>query len=154
MLSQINIITRNVRSIETRLIDIYAFINTYNSQKICLSEIMLNPSDFIRITNYQIIFKARNSHGGGSAILVRNDVVFATPSYPNFIIQCSNNGIDVTIIYIKLQNEQNLYITSIYNPPSNGTNHTESGYWEDTFNFLTGLGEIIITGDFNGHAEL
>lgn len=114
---------------------------------------MLNSGEAIQIFNY-IISTARNNHGGGSVILIRKDVNFGTPFFPNFITLCNDNGVNISIIYIYLNNNKKLYITSFYSPPRSTTNHTEPGFWEDTFQFFIGLGNIIITRDFNGHADL
>lgn len=72
------IIFWNLRLVNARIFYLYSLINDINPQVICLNEIMLDPGDALSVRGNNSTFHARNQHGGGSTILVRDNVYCQT----------------------------------------------------------------------------
>lgn len=151
---ELSLYSWNVRSLRARFFDMYALIDETNPHILCLSEVKLSPNEHINIYNYNIHINARNSHGGGTAILIRKDIIHEVPSCENFIAYCKENNVDIAIVFLNLTENRKIFIITIYSPPRSGSGRTVNDFWEEFFSFCLNLGEVIIVGDFNGHADL
>lgn len=150
----LKIISWNLRSFSSRVDDLYSLISEHFPHVLCLSEIRLDASDVITIRGYRSFSSPRDKRRGGSAILVRCDVAACEEPCKQIKISCKNNGIDLSTIRCSLAKSHSLVVASLYSPPRSSGNYTEYGFWEEFFAAFSGLGPVIISGDFNGHAGL
>lgn len=121
---------------------------------ICVSEIMLNQDEIFRMPGYNITSKTRDSRGGGAGIFVRRDLEFDVLQADDIFTLCSNGGVDATAVRIKTSNSSTLLIVSLYSPPQGGGELSARGLWDDFFQYFSKYPEVLIMGDFNGHADL
>ena len=86
------------------------FIHTNNIDIISINETKLNSSDQISIKNYNIIRKDRNSHGGGVAIIIHEELNYEQiDTFEEF---------DLELITIKVSiNKLNYTFITLYLPP-------------------------------------
>ena len=86
------------------------FIHTNSIDIISINETKLNSSDQISIKNYNIIRKDRNSHGGGVAIIIHEELNYEQiDTFEEF---------DLELITIKVSiNKLNYTFITLYLPP-------------------------------------
>lgn len=135
-IEKLNICTWNCDSIKIRLIEFTQFLSNYNIDLCCLNETKLGPNQRFSVTNYTIYRNDRNTHGGGVAVLIKNNIKHhQLSSIPNVtqehvVLKIFTSIGDFTII-------------AIYNPPNKHLNR----------NILTKLSNIdksvLILGDLN-----
>lgn len=141
----IKIIQLNVNSLRSmkKKEELNSLIRTHHPQIIMLCETKLNNTYKFQINKYDIYRNDREeNNGGGTAICILNTI-------KSEYIECPEGlkSIECCIVKIKINNNQNLYISSVYKPPK---------YKIDT-NDITKMVNIdnkakhIIAGDFNAH---
>jgi len=104
---------------------------------ICIQETHLSPKYNPIFPGYTVIRKDRPPHrskGGGLAICVRQSVV-----HSDIDISPRDSHLEISGIKISA-----VSIFTIYNPPSNN-------FTIETFDFLSGLRNVVLCGDFNSH---
>ena len=92
-LKNITIISINVNSILTieRKMNLIIFIEEHKPDIILLSETKLCKKSKFEIQGYNIIRNDRNKHGGGTAIILRDNIQYNTINYINYqlrVIEC------------------------------------------------------------------
>lgn len=123
----------NANGLRSHLADLRTFISMRKLDIIIINETKLTEDVSIKIKNFEIIRKDRTAHGGGVAILVRNNVPFRVLK-PNFL-----NSIE----HVCIKLADNTIIIAVYNQPRNlfSVNDLQS---------LVDLGnKILIIGDLN-----
>ena len=120
--------------------EIKLFIKNFNPAAICLQETFLLKDDKISFKNYTIYHypasDANGKAGGGSMIMVRNDV-----AHTEIEIDSPLQAVAVTV---SMQKKLNL--CSVYIPPSRSLDIREL---DNLYNQLPGYN--VILGDFNAH---
>lgn len=109
---------------------------------------MLDPGDSLVIHGYLSVFHARNRRGGGSAVLVRDDVRaqrFLNDRLENL---CVANNVEVSAVSLDISNHRTIYIFFIYSPPRSGSNFTDRNFWEEFFREVAKSEHGILVGDF------
>lgn len=136
-----------------RRLNLMEFINTHKPDIILLSETKLSEKHKINFENYDIVRKDRpnSKRSGGTAIIIDTKIKY---QHLNTNIENNNSGIEYTTIKIKMLNNHNLIIISIYCTSCNHT-ITESFFqteWEaifQKFDLKNPNNYYIIAGDFN-----
>lgn len=134
-----NIVSWNAQSIsnESKLTELRLLLNDYDVHVACIQETFLTSNMKIHIQNYTIYRNDRSTHGGGVAIIVRNNIshrllkLHNTSSIENISIEVTNYS-------------KKFIITSAYNPHFSPTNFV--GDIELLTNQPT---DTLILGDFN-----
>ncbi|KAK2582806.1 hypothetical protein KPH14_008895 [Odynerus spinipes] len=106
---------KNTNSIVTyqRRLDLEEFIKGNNLDIALLSETKLNKMHKIDIEGYDIIRTDRpnTKKGGGTAIIIQNNIPYSKVTYPS---SENNSIIKYTIIKLKINRNQRLFLASIY----------------------------------------
>ena len=109
--TRLRILQLNIRGIKNKLLDLKTIIQEQNPDIISLNETLLSGKNTISIQGYTTILLNRPSQGGGIALLLKNNIkhdeVIKIFIDKHEIIQCK----------ILLENNQHVYITSLYIPP-------------------------------------
>ena len=129
----------NIRSCRNKEVEISLFLKENDIDIPTLNETWLKSNFKLDIPNYTITCRGRpRRHGGGVAILVRNDIKL------DIIDTCSTINIDHEAITTLLKNSQDsTSISTIYIPPASNVNTTLLDDIKKTAD------KIIITGDLN-----
>jgi exonuclease III len=139
----LNILSWNAQSIAntTKQHELFSLLKQQNIHIVCLQETFLNNTSKIFIEGYTIHRNDRDSHGGGVAILVRNNIQHKVTCIAN-TVSVENISIEVTI------GNRKLTVTSAYNPK-------QSQYFREDLILLTPQAtETIVFGDLNAqHTE-
>ena len=134
------IVQWNCRGVKNKFEEIKLFIKNFNPAAICLQETFLLKDDKISFKNYTIYHypasDANGKAGGGSMIMVRNDV-----AHTEIEIDSPLQAVAVTV---SMQKKLNL--CSVYIPPSRSLDIREL---DNLYNQLPGYN--VILGDFNAH---
>ena len=141
----------NVNSIvsHSKRLELINFSESYNPDIILMSETKLNSRHQINFKNYEIIRTDRpnSTKGGGTAIMIKNSLSYTQIFTPSSL---NNKITEFTIIKIKLKNNQNLYIVSIY-----ANNECENAFINEIIKLFAQLNLsspnnfYIIAGDLN-----
>lgn len=148
------IVSWNVRSINARMNDLYSLISDFCPHIICMSEIMLDPSDIIKVNNYRAVICPRNRRGGGSAILCRSDVSVSQVFMQDVFDLCRANEVELVTVSCRVLGCTDFLISSLYSPPRSSGGGTDLQFWDSLFSSLYHRGRGLVTGDFNGHSGL
>lgn len=108
------VVSINVNSIISlnKRYDLCKFISLHNPDIVLICETKLNPRHKITFANYNMIRSDRTSNqGGGTAILIKNNIKFETVFFPS---SKNNSFIEYTIIKINLPNNNNLFFVALY----------------------------------------
>lgn len=125
--------TWNANGVRSRIAELRAFIQAHNLDLILLNETKLTPDIKIKIKGFQILRKDRTAHGGGVAIIIRNNVPFIKIK--------RNNQITIENICIELNSK--IIIAAVYNQPRNN-------FTTNDLELLADLGrKVLIIGDLN-----
>ena len=140
----------NVNSIVTlnKRYDLHTFVETHNFDIILICETKLNNRHKIQFSEYNLIRtdRAANSKGGGTAILIKNNIPYEIIYSPS---SKSNEIIEYTIALIKLETKE-LYLIALY------SNNLEKKKFIIELEYLFAKLKLndadnlyIIAGDFN-----
>lgn len=125
--------TWNANGIRSRIAELRTFIKVHKLDLILVSETKLTPEIVIKIKNFNIIRSDRTAHGGGTAIIIRNNV-------PHKSIGTDNT---VNIENVSIQLKDNTIITAVYNQPRNQLTI------DDLQTLSNRANKILVIGDFN-----
>ncbi|XP_044578967.1 uncharacterized protein LOC123261439 [Cotesia glomerata] len=105
----------NVNSIVKlqRRLDLSKLIDEHDLDITLVTETKLSPRHKLQMDGYNIIRTDRPgpNRGGGTAIVIRNDIDYNTLSHPN---SANNKIIEYTLIKIKLSKNRHLIVGSLY----------------------------------------
>lgn len=137
-LKSLKIASINVNSIITnqRRASLLEFINENNPDIALICKTKLNQQHILRFIDYNVIRTDRQDsiHSGGTAILIKQHFKYKQ-IFINTLIK--PKVIETTIIKLKLDNDNNLFIISLY---------AKSGHYKE---FKTELEEIFIKLELN-----
>lgn len=141
----------NVNFIGTnkRRYDLQTFLQFHKFDILLLSETKLNKIHKPLFENYTLIRtdRANNKRGGGTAILIANNISFTAISYPN---SRDNTTLELTVIKVHLQNNNPVLIFSVYAPlKSCSTFIEELEKLFTDFNLHNSNNRYIIADDIN-----
>lgn len=106
---------------------------THKLDLIIVSETKLTPEISLKIKNFNIIRKDRTAHGGGVAIIIRNNVPYKS----------IGTNDTVTMENVSIQLKDSTYIMAVYNQPRNQ-------FTENELRELSRIGnQVLIVGHFN-----
>lgn len=135
-LRKIKICTWNSDSIKLRKLEFEQFLINFEVDVCCLNETKLASNQKFHCNNYVIYRNDRNAHGGGVAILIKNNIKHCVlPSLPNI----SQEHVIVNI-YSK---SGTFSIIAIYNPPKKSLN------MKDLQKLCNVNKRVLILGDLN-----
>lgn len=133
--SSLNILTWNANCISTKKIELTHFLTTHRIDVALIQETHLKPSNKLYIPNYKCYRRDRNTRGGGTAILIKQNIQHNVLPDPN-TIQLEANGIEITTKHGKI----NIY--SVYHPPQNILQISD-------IELMLSNTATILAGDFN-----
>lgn len=125
--------TWNANGLRNHIGELRNFICHHRLDLITVNETKLTEDIKIKIKDFQIFRKDRTAHGGGVAIIVRN----------NIPLKLLTNHIRTSIEHIAIQLKDNTCIIAVYNQPRNQLTI-------DDIQSLTNIGnKVLIVGDLN-----
>lgn len=130
----------NSQSIYNKTAEVHYFLTKHKIDVLLINETWLAPNKNIYIAGYNCIKKDRlNNIGGGVAIIIKKNIKYCTVPQPPTITM------EHITISIKTNNDEEIYMTSLYNKPQNklNTNELEEIMKQNT--------KIIVAGDYNAH---
>lgn len=83
---------------------------------LCLSEVRLSALDDVNVRGYRAFPSPRDKRGGGSVVLVRNEVDAVEVSCQDIKTMCAINDINLSVVRCRLVGEPSVVIASLYNP--------------------------------------
>lgn len=141
--NKIKIAAWNSQSIYNKIGEVEDFTQKHNIDILMLNETWLKNNKKIYIKGFKCIRKDRkNENGGGVAILIKNSYRFNVETLNTI------TSIEHLTISIKNTNNEEIYLTSLYNRPQNKLNIFELE------EICKQKNKIIIAGDFNAHNTL
>lgn len=152
---QVNIISINVDSIVSnkKRYNLFDLMDNFRPDVILLNETKLNNRHRIEFKNYNIVRNDRenNKGGGGTAILISSKFKFVKVNLKSeHIIKC----LETTIIKLKINNNQNLFIISAY-----ASGNVEGNLGHDLNTLASDLkphdrqNRYVLAGDLNAKHE-
>lgn len=140
----------NLRSFSTRLGDFDQPIGDTKPDIVCLCETRLDPLDRIRVTGYNGVHKARNTHGGYVSCLVKQGIDYYIPDIPDLQNICDIDGLGFTAVKIRLCNSMNVHFFLFYVSPTCRANDFD--FWSFVLTKCLNFQPCVVLGDFNAHA--
>lgn len=136
--SFLNIISWNAQSISnpSKQTELCLLLRQYDIHIVCLQETFLTNTSKIHFNGYTLHRNDRDSHGGGVAILVRNNIQHKVISIAN-TSSIENISVEVTVAHRKL------VITSAY------SSKQSPDFNEDLLLLSPQLTETLVIGDLN-----
>ena len=139
----LEIISWNSRSLYANLLEFKIFLYCTKPHIVCICESWLKPSHEPSFINYTSYFNHRiNKSGGGTAILVRNDICAQVKDLNKF----QNGQLEIQAITVFVNNE--IDIINIYNPSKPIVKEEFIFYFKQIYS------NAIIVGDFNAHHKM
>ena len=136
----------NCRSINNKKLIFSKFLRDNQFDIFCLNETKLDNTNkrIFEMNNYNIVTKNRNRHGGGVAILIKNNLKF------NLIHELIDSDFEMVGVNVKLA-LTSINIISFYLPPDNQKNKVRNQLSNELFDKLDKLKPYILVGDLNCH---
>ena len=125
----------NINSLKHRLTELVLHLEEHKPHIVTINETKLNQNTNINIPNYHILRQDRNSHGGGVAILIKENIQFNT-------IDISQFNQEALMITFKHRGKE-IALATIYNKPLKHMDTDLIHYIQTTYP------SNIIIGDFN-----
>lgn len=123
------------------------FLSKHKPDVVLINETRTNAKHKFAFTNYNTIRNDRQSGaGGGTAILIKSQFKYNTIPNPKF------SSLETTIIKIILENNNDIYVASVYNAPKNKINNTDLNLLFDSMSKPNSA--LIVGGDFNSLHQL
>lgn len=148
---KLSIASINVNSIQTnyRRYELLEFTKKYKHDIVLLNETKLTQHHKIAFKKYNIYKtdRPKSKQGGGTAIMVKKDIVHELITYPS---SKNNKILEHTIIKIKTTNNRNIYIISAY-----ATNDSKTLFISELNQVFTNLNlentknYYVLAGDLN-----
>lgn len=140
----IKILQWNARGLyRSRLEELKNNLRVHNPHIVLLSETHWRDQYNVKFSAYKSFSLNRLSQGGGVAILILKNIQAAVLDLPSY------DNLELIGVTIKLKNNQELDVVSVYCP-----NGSQSNY-EDLETILNNTGNsTIVGGDLNAHSEL
>ena len=118
-MSCMNLLTFNVRGIKSKLKLLKMLLNRLKIHLVFLQEHFMKEVEVINIDGYTAIQKNRSKKAGGSAILVRNDLLKCNSGFRWKVHYSKSNSLEITLLEAKyLLTETKYLFSSIYLPPT------------------------------------
>ena len=144
MEKETKLIMWNCHSLTTKLSRFKILLYTCKPHIACLTETWLNTKNQPNFINYRASWNHRTGRqGGGTAILIRNDV----PVIDNKLELMENGSLEAQRVQVVTKSGK-LDILNIYNPSQNVTSNEFSYYFSQL-----GKNKLVV-GDFNGHHHM
>jgi len=141
---QLTIKTWNCHSLYSKLLHFKIRLYADKPHIVCLCETWLKPSRLPTFINYKPFFFCRSDRpGGGTAILVRNDICVSEKKINYFDL----GSLEIQAVTIH-NNNANIDILNLYNP-NKTVSQLEFEYYFDQLSRRK-----IIVGDLNSHSKL
>lgn len=152
--NEIIVIQININSIQSiiKRTEFDRSLKTTKPQIVLISETKINNSHKVSFNGYKMFRSDREKDaGGGTAICVDENIVCEYIQTPTSI-----KTIECCLMKLKLQNNQNIIVASIYKPPSKKINGKQTAIKINPRELNTILNidknaKYIIGGDFNSH---
>ena len=139
----LEIISWNSRSLYANLSEFKIFLYCNKPHIVCICESWLKSSHEPSFINYTSYFNHRiNKSGGGTAILVRNDICAQAKD----LNQYPNGGLEIQSITVFAN--KRIDIINIYNPSKSITKDEFIFYFKQIYH------NGVVVGDFNGHHKM
>lgn len=123
----------NANGVRSHIAELRTFIKVHKLDIIIVSETKLTQDINIRIKNFNLIRSDRTAHGGGIAIVIRNNVPYRTVGTDNTL----------AIENVTIQLKDGTFIIAVYNQPRNQITIAD-------LQTLSNIGnKVLIVGDFN-----
>lgn len=134
-----NILSWNAQSVanESKRTELRLLLNEYDVQVACIQETFLTADMKIYIQDYVIYRNDRSTHGGGVAILVKNNI-------RHRLLKLHVTSVIESISVEISTGTKKFIITSAYNP-----HYSASSFVKDLEEITNQLSDTVILGDFN-----
>ena len=99
--SCMNLLTFNVRGIKSKLKLLKILLNRLKIHLVFLQEHFMKESEEININGYTALQKNRSKRAGGSAILIRNDLLNCNSGFRWKVHYSQSNSLEVTLLEAK-----------------------------------------------------
>lgn len=155
-INKLKIIAVNVNSIlsNCKRFSLVNFINLHKPNIVLLSETKLNSKYKISFENYKVVRNDRRTaiQGGGTGILVKNDIKYKTLYFNNLPM---HNSLETSAIQINCRNNKTPTIISAYAAGHNRISivHELNNLFEQN-NLLHNNNYFVIAGDLNARTTL
>jgi exonuclease III len=130
----------NIRSLSDKLDELKHFLVTHSIGICMLNETFLHPRKTIKIHNYNIVRRDRDSRGGGVCVLIHRSLFYEEIKIPSRPV--------TELLVIKVPNVvggQALTLMSYYNPPGSQIDMPALN------NLFSQHQRVLLMGDLNGH---
>ena len=150
--AQLRIMQININGINNKLAELTDLIHNTNTDIVTIQETKLTTnSKTPQITGYTAIRTDRQQNkGGGLLTYIKHDITFTSIPIPQNI-DTTHTEIQLTKIHLK-QNKS-IHIANIYIPPHTTNTQTEDAATTNCLEYVTGLTDSVVTGDFNAHSS-
>lgn len=150
----LTIVQWNCRSLVRNMDAARLLLHDSGAEVAAFCETYLDSSSITTFANYEIISRDHNRQGGGVAIAVAKHIKFHILENPDLENLCTRNSVEVVALQLLLPGSKSLYIFSLYSPPRNSANYTESNFWCNFFHICSNYELLVVCGDFNGKSPL
>lgn len=136
--AKLNLLSWNAQSIanRTKNFELELLLRDNNIHIACIQETYLSNGTKVHLENYSLYRHDRDTHGGGVAIAVRNNI-------RHELLSVINTGTIENISVAVYTGQRKIVITSAYSP------HHSEHFLNDIILLASGDGERMIFGDFN-----
>lgn len=148
--SRLRLLSANIRGLHSNLISLQAALPVYDV--VCLGETFLRADSSVNFTGFSFFRKDRGSHGGGVAVLVREEIGALPLVVPNVA------HADLEAIWLRvpaLISRRSCIIGTVYRPP-NSSAVAFFDALESTVSAVRSahpMTDLIICGDTNSHQQ-
>ena len=144
-MSKISVIILNCKSLNSKLGEVKLLAYTEKPDIICLSETWLKNSQYNpKFINYNCIYKNRDAHAGGVAIIIKKNI-----KYQELTLKPYNNGIlEIQAIKVFTVRNGEIVVVNLYNPNKDLTENELKHYVNQIGN------KYVIVGDYNANTPI
>ena len=128
-----NLVSWNACGLRQNVLEVRQYLENQDIDIMLINETKLTPDIQIKIKNYKIIRSDRTAHGGGVAIIIKNNIPYK---------QIKNKSY-VTVEHLIIQLKNNIHIIAVYNNPRNLFTDRDLLALSDVGN------KVLIIGDLN-----